>query len=97
VLAAAIGAGAQAIVTFNLRHFPPAICRPLGVDVLHPDVFLAMLFRDHRGIVIQVVVQQVIDIGHPPIGLDEMLHAFQRQTPHFASLLEPPLRAELEG
>jgi predicted nucleic acid-binding protein len=97
VLAAAIGVGAQAIVTFNLRHFPATICGPLGIDVLHPDDFLVMQFRDHRRIVIQVVVQQILDIGNPPIGLDEVLHAFRRQPPRFASLLELPLRAELEG
>ena len=40
VLAAAIRCNAQAIVTFNLKHFPKAALEPFGVEALHPDDFL---------------------------------------------------------
>ena len=33
VLAAAVGAGAQVIVSRNLDDFPPKACNPLGVEV----------------------------------------------------------------
>ncbi|MCA9164925.1 MAG: PIN domain-containing protein, partial [Planctomycetales bacterium] len=41
VLAAAIRCNADAIVTFNLKDFPAATLKPFGIDVLHPDNFLA--------------------------------------------------------
>jgi hypothetical protein len=40
VLAAAIHAGANLIVTFNLKDFPPDALAPYGIDAQHPDVFL---------------------------------------------------------
>ena len=40
VLAAAIAGHCDAIVTSNLRHFPNAILKPLGIEVRHPDEFL---------------------------------------------------------
>src|ERR1039458_7668112 len=36
VLAAAVHAGAQTIVTFNKRHFPPASTSPWNVEALGP-------------------------------------------------------------
>jgi hypothetical protein len=41
VLAAAIAGHADCIVTFNQKDFPAAIVGPLGVEVIHPDTFLA--------------------------------------------------------
>lgn len=40
VLAAALVAKADAIVTTNLKHFPEAVCRPLDIEIIHPDTFL---------------------------------------------------------
>lgn len=40
VLAAAVCCQAQAIVTFNLRDFPEKVLTKLGIEVLHPDIFL---------------------------------------------------------
>lgn len=41
VLAAAIVGPCDAIVTFNLRDFPEAAVMPYGIEVRHPDEFLA--------------------------------------------------------
>ncbi len=43
VLAAAIRAGAQVIVTDNLRHFPEVALEPFGIAAQRPDEFLAGL------------------------------------------------------
>lgn len=43
VLAAAIKCGAQLIVTFNLKDFPPTVLGPLGITAEHPDDFVEHL------------------------------------------------------
>lgn len=40
VLAAALVAKADAIVTTNLKHFPAEVCDPLDIEIIHPDTFL---------------------------------------------------------
>lgn len=44
VLAAAIHAKADAIVTFNLRDFPVPALRPLNLEAIHPDDFVTYQF-----------------------------------------------------
>lgn len=41
VLAAALKAEADVLVTDNLKHFPPDVLSPLGLDALSADVFIA--------------------------------------------------------
>lgn len=45
VIAAAVKCGAEAIVTFNLRHFPDAALDTWNIEAQHPDEFLVHL--DH--------------------------------------------------
>lgn len=45
VIAAAMQEHAQIIVTFNLRHFPMYVLKPLGIAVCSPDKFLVWQFR----------------------------------------------------
>jgi hypothetical protein len=40
VLAAAVAADSELVVTFNLDDFPPEVCEPVGVEAVHPDDFL---------------------------------------------------------
>ena len=47
VVAAAIEAKAEVIVTFNLRDFPESVFDPLGLKALHPDAFVLSLFEAH--------------------------------------------------
>nr|WP_240954002.1 PIN domain-containing protein [Solimonas marina] len=44
VLAAAIHAHADAIVTFNLKDFPDTVLGPLGIEAIHPDDFITYQF-----------------------------------------------------
>jgi len=41
VLAAAIAAKAELIVTLNVRHFPAVVLEPLGIEAVTPDRFLS--------------------------------------------------------
>lgn len=43
VLAAAIKGRADAIVTFNIKDFPPTCLTQFGIEILHPDEFLVDL------------------------------------------------------
>jgi hypothetical protein len=45
VLAAAVHAGAQGIVTFNIQHFPRAAVSKYEIEALHPDRFVLRLFE----------------------------------------------------
>ena len=45
MLAAAIRAGAQVIVTANLRDFPDAELAQFGIEAKHPDEFVMDLFH----------------------------------------------------
>jgi predicted nucleic acid-binding protein len=40
VLAAAITAEADVIVTYNLKDFPESALKPYGIEAVHPDAFL---------------------------------------------------------
>ncbi len=45
VLAAAVGVGAQVVLTHNLEDFLPEACDPLGIEALSPDDFLIDLYH----------------------------------------------------
>ncbi len=55
VLAAAMAADADAIVTLNLRDFPGWALAPKGLRAVHPDEFLVELWRAHPAAVAAVV------------------------------------------
>ncbi|WP_346427443.1 hypothetical protein [Bifidobacterium sp. SO4] len=52
MLAAALAADADYIVTYNLRDFPPRSLERYAVEAVHPDEFLSMMLkRDQEGVV----------------------------------------------
>ena len=55
VVAAARGAGAEYIVTWNMTHFPKAILEPLNVAAINPDDFLVQLLAADVEVVVDVV------------------------------------------
>jgi hypothetical protein len=79
VLAAAIRAGAQAIVTFNLRDFPREQLAPLGVEAIHPDDFVVDLIDIAPGVVANVVTEQAAALRNPPRTIGEMLDTLRDQ------------------
>ena len=58
VLAAAVHANAQVIVTFNLWDFPDSALDSWLIEARHPDAFLLDLYRAHSGIVVHVLHEQ---------------------------------------
>jgi predicted nucleic acid-binding protein len=55
VLAAAIHAQAETIVTFNLKDFPTAALSSHGVVAQHPDAFLTERFDENSAIVAEAI------------------------------------------
>ena len=55
VLAAAIKAGAQVIVTFNLKDFPAEVLGPFGIEAKGPDDFLIDQFHIDDGVLRSIV------------------------------------------
>ncbi len=74
VLAAAVAADSELIVTFDLDDFPPDSCEPFGVEAIHPDDFLLDLHDLKPEAVRAALEQQAADLT-PPWPLDELLRA----------------------
>ena len=85
VLAAAVVAGAEAIVTFNIKDFPEDACAALGVDPIHPDDFLLILDTINPAAVEEILTEQAADLRKPPMTLLELLDSLERVVPQFAA------------
>ena len=76
---AAIRAGAGAIVTFNLKDFPPEALQSYGVEAQHPDEFVMdLLDLDHRK-VCAAARNQRRNLKKPAQTLGEYLANLERQ------------------
>ncbi len=73
VLAAAIRAGAQAIVTFNLRDFPADALAPFGVEAKHPDDFVLETIGLAPGAVTNILHEQTACLKNPPRTVADVL------------------------
>jgi predicted nucleic acid-binding protein len=78
VLAAAVAGGAEAIITFNLEHFPPEACKPFGIEAAHPDEFLLALYELAPERVVAEVRRQAEDLTNPPWSFAELIDALER-------------------
>ena len=87
VLATAVAANAQVIVTLNLKHFPPNACEPFGIEPLHPDAFLLDLHSLDPNSTFEVVERQVAALTRPPMTVEELLDRLAAAVPDFAQAL----------
>jgi len=79
VLAAAILAGADVIVTFNLTDFPADILSQFSIETRHPDDFvLALMDRDEE-VVCAAVERQRAGLRKPPKSVAEHLETLRSQ------------------
>lgn len=79
VLAAAIRAGAEVIVTCNLKDFPAEALSRFDITALHPDDFLAGLLDLAPGAVCFAVKQQRESLRNPPRTAAELLATLESQ------------------
>ncbi len=75
VLAAAIKAGAQIIVTNNLKDFPEGILEPYGIEALHPDEFIEHQLGLSEAVVIGCAKRIRARLINPEKSADEYLES----------------------
>jgi predicted nucleic acid-binding protein len=85
VLAAAVASRSEAVVTFNVKHFPEESLAPLGIEALHPDEFLQILLGLDSRAVVSALEQQAADLQNPPWSLEDLLQALDKHTPAFVA------------
>ncbi|MGQ0507891.1 MAG: PIN domain-containing protein [Myxococcaceae bacterium] len=84
VAAAAVAAGAQVIVTNNLRHFRKEDL-PQSIEAQSPDEFLTSLLSLRPQEMMRVLIEQAGDLKNPPMSIDELITGLERSVPIFAS------------
>lgn len=72
VLAAAVAAEADVIVTANVIDFPPQSLPP-AVRAESPDRFVLSLIRADADAVVAIVEQQASALSHPPMSVEQLL------------------------
>lgn len=93
VLAAAVRAGADQIVTWNLRDFPPAACEPYDIEVRSPDDFLQNVLDLYPRETMSALREQAAALRRPPMNLDDVIRALARSAPQFAQTADTIVRA----
>jgi hypothetical protein len=78
VLAAAIVARVDAIVTTNLKHFPAQILSRYSLEALHPDDFVMYQFDLNPPRYCQAIKEQRARLRKPPITVDQFLESLER-------------------
>jgi predicted nucleic acid-binding protein len=79
VLAAAITAKANRIVTFNLKDFPTRILEPYRIQAQHPDEFICELLDDHLEVVLTAMRTVRSRLRNPPRSSKEYLERLAQQ------------------
>ncbi|HWY22838.1 MAG TPA: PIN domain-containing protein [Candidatus Acidoferrum sp.] len=86
VVAAAILGSADAIVTFNAKHFPADCVKQYGLVCQTPDEFLVQQFDLARDLVLERLDSQAAALGLKRLFITGKL---ERMVPSFVGLVEP--------
>jgi PIN domain len=79
VLAAAIRAGADLIVTTNLADFPNETLARYGIEAQHPDDFILRLLDLAPNVVCSAAKKQRESLKKPPLTVEQYLESLERQ------------------
>jgi len=95
VLAAAVRANAEVLVTFNIKDFPATAVKPYDIDVVRPDDFLLDQMDLGPATVLQCLQQQVSAYQNPNVTLGELLAHFETLgLPLFVAAVRERLQGE---
>jgi hypothetical protein len=87
VLAAALFAQADVIVTDNIKDFPPHVAPRFQIAVKTADAFLVRQWWLDPRLVVAVLVEQSEGTRRPHIAPPRLLEALSRVAPEFARLV----------
>jgi hypothetical protein len=73
VIAAAAHTRADVIVTDNLRHFPPQILAPLGIEARSADAFLADTIDLDQATAVHALAEMRTRLKRPEMTADDLL------------------------
>jgi predicted nucleic acid-binding protein len=90
VVAAAVKAGAQVVVTANIRDFTPL---PDGIEAQSPDAFLCNLFDLDPDGFVEMLSEQAADLQKPPVTLEELLSRLAKPAPELVAAIREFLAA----
>ena len=86
VLAAAVRANAEVLVTFNVKDFPEQALKPYDVVAVHPDEFLLDQLDLYPGLTTAVLRQQAASYRREPTTVSGVLVLLERTgVPRFAA------------
>jgi predicted nucleic acid-binding protein len=89
VLAAAIEAEAEILLTYNLRDFPEMVVATYGISVLQPDNFLCLFIRKEAETVLLVIEEIRVKRKPPEISQTKLLEKLARLSiPGFVRMLQ---------
>ena len=77
VLAAAICARADVIITFNLSVFPPESLEIYGIEAQHPDEFISHLIDLAPPLVYKAIQEIQTRLKNPPRTINELLKTYE--------------------
>lgn len=92
VLAAAVRAEADTLVTFNLKDFPRDSTSVWGIDTVHPDTFLTDLLAEDPIGVVQALSRGCAALRNPTQTAMEFLASLTTTVPIFANLAADRIR-----
>jgi predicted nucleic acid-binding protein len=82
IVAAAVKAGAQVIVTSNLKDFREL---PEGIEALSPDAFLCSIFDLEPNGMVRVIKEQAADLRKPPRSFAKLFNSLEKLVPRFTA------------
>ena len=88
VVVAAIVGHADAIITINIKDFPPAVLQPYGIEVQHPDEFVVNQLQLQKIPALSAIKKMRARWTNPARSAQELITAFElRGLPLTADLL----------
>lgn len=85
VLAAAVAAGADLLVTANIKDFPKSSYEQYGIEVIHPEVLLSRLFNHDEEGCIEALHADAGRRRNPPLTTEQLLAQLAGLAPTFAN------------
>lgn len=90
VVAAAVKAGAQVVITANLKDFHPL---PDGIEAQSPDEFLCNLFDLDPIKFVELLREQAADLQRPPVSFEALLVRLAKPAPDLVDAVRQHLAA----